>query len=90
MLVLTCLFVYQSSITPSLLIFLYSIKVMTSQYHTCLNPIMLTCIPMKNRGYIVVSIEVVDGSQLLVHIHYMGHCFIGSLAHATFGVLIYF
>ena len=58
-------------------------------YLTCLNPIMLTHIPVKNYGNIVVTLQVVVGSQLWAHIQYMGHGLIGFLTHAAFGVLIY-
>ena len=56
---------------------------------TCLNPIMLTCIPAKNCSYNVVSFQVDASSQFWAHIQYMGHSFVGFLTHAAFGVKIY-
>ena len=56
---------------------------------TCINPIILTYIPVKNCGIIVASFQVVVSSQFSAHIQYMGNGLMGFLTHATFGVLIY-
>ena len=85
--VLPCLFVFQSPITLSLSYFLLRNLGNVSTI-PCLNPIMLTCIPVKNCGYIVVSFQVVVSNKFLSHIPYIEHGFIGLLTHAAFGVLI--
>ena len=71
------------------LVFCYGLWMMFSRCLTCLNPIMLTFIPVRNCGYTYVSFQVVVGSQFWAHIQYMGHSFIGFLTHALFEVLIY-
>ena len=37
----------------------------------------------------MVCFQVVVSSRFLANIKYMGHCFIGCLVHALFGVLFY-
>ena len=50
----------------------------------------MTCIPVKNCGYVFASFQAVVSSNLLgAHIQHMGHSFIGFLTHAAFGVPIY-
>ena len=63
--------------------------VMFSRCLACLNPIMLTYMPVNNCGYIVLSVQVVVSSKFWAHIQYMGHSFIGLLPHAACGILIY-
>ena len=53
---------------------------------TCLNPIILTYIHVRNRGYIVVYFQVQVCSQFWAHNQYMGH---GFNTHLAFGVMIY-
>ena len=50
---------------------------------------MLTDIPVKNCGYIVVSFQEAVVSQFWAHIQQIGHSFIGFHTHAAFGVMIY-
>ena len=50
---------------------------------------MLTYIPVKNSGYIAVSIQVHVSSKSWEHIHYIEYGFTGFLTHATFRVIIY-
>ena len=51
---------------------------------------MLTYIPVKYCGYILVSFEVVVYCQYWTSIQYLGRYFIGHLTHASIGVLNHF
>ena len=56
---------------------------------SCLNPTVMTYIPVKYSGYIDVSFQIVASCQFWAHIQFVGYGFIGLLAHAAFGVMIY-
>ena len=50
---------------------------------------MLTYIPAKNIGYIIVSFQAVIGSHFEAYIQYVGYGFTAFLTHEAYGVLIY-
>ena len=59
-----------------------SVRFPTVTYY--IYPVLLACIPVKNRGYIVVSFQVIAGSQILANIQYMGYGFIRFVAYAAY------